>query len=157
MALSLLPEDAVASGGFLDDEDATLKTVRAVMFDYAGTRVNDPSPAIRAVFDRGDGEEWIEHYTCGKSKDQIPSADGKSFDNLRADQGTRNGLPETCKGLMFLTSILNAGFPKDKVSNDLSVFDDMDVHINRIPDLERKGLNVKKENSTVAVITKIHK
>ena len=153
MGLSLRPEDAVVSGGFLDDEDVTIKTVRATMFDYAGTRVNDPSPAICVEYDRGDGETNEQYYTVGKSKDTAPSNDGKTFNNLRSDP--RSGLPENSNGMIWLQAIINAGFPADKIHDDLSVFDGTDAHVNQIPALERKGLTGTKDK-TILIVTKIN-
>ena len=153
MGLSLRPEDAVVSGGFLDDEDVIIKTVRAAMFDYAGTRVNDPSPAICVEYDRGDGETNEQYYTVGKSKDTAPSNDGKTFNNLRSDP--RSGLPEKSNGMIWLQAIINAGFPADKIGDDLSVFDGTEVHVNQIPALERKGLAGTKDK-TILIVTKIN-
>ena len=153
MGLSLRPEDAVVSGGFLDDEDVIIKSVRAEMFDYAGQRVNDPSPAIAVEYDRGDGEVSKQFYTVGKSKDTAPSPDGKMFNNLRSDP--RSGLPEKSNGMMWLQSIINAGFPTDRIGDDLTVFDGTEVHVNQIPAPERKGLS-RTEGKTILIVTKIN-
>jgi hypothetical protein len=156
MGLSLRPEDAVVSSGFLDDEDVIIKTVRAEMFDYAGQRANDPSPAIAVEYCR-DGEDKSnkQYYTAGSSKHQIPSADGKTFDNLRPNPEEQNGFPENCNAIMWLQSIINAGFPTDKLGDDLSVFDGMAVHVNQVPAPERTGLSGTKDK-TILIVTKIN-
>ena len=156
MGLSLRPEDAVVSGGFLDDEDVVISTVRAEMFDYAGQRANDPSPAIAVSYMRdGEDDGNKQYYTAGKAKDQIPSANGKTFDNLRPNPGDRNGLPEKSNAMMWLQSIINAGFPADKLSDDLSVFDGTSVHVNQVPAPERTGLKGTKDK-TILIVTKIN-
>jgi len=152
--LSIRPEDAVISSGFLDDEDVIIKSVRTIMFDYAGTRINDPSPALEVTYSRGaDEDDSSQCYTAGKAKDTAPSADSKGFNNLRSDD--RSGLPSNCNAMMWIQSIVNAGFPSDKLGNDFSAFDNTSVHVNQIPAPDRKGLAGTKDK-TILIVTKVN-
>lgn len=116
---SLLPGNADQSG-FMDGVTATIIEVRASTFDYNGT-LAVPVPAIKVTYrpHTEGAKDNVQHYTVGKPEHRAPSEDGRRFMVF----GAKKGIPKDSNGLLFLSSLLNAGFPADKIADDLSVFD----------------------------------
>lgn len=152
MGVSLKPCDATAGGGLLDDEDVKVVESKFTMFDYSGKA--QPVPAIMWKLDRGDGSEPVAQYwSVGKGVDWMPSDDGKELLPI----GKATQLVESSNGVLLLSSVVNAGIPESKIGADVSIFEGMECHMNRVAAPERKGLVSKKENQTILVVTKIHK
>jgi hypothetical protein len=152
MGVSLKPSDAVKGGGLLDDEDVRVVESKFVMFDYGGSVL--PSPALMWKLDTMDGSELIPQYwSMGSSKDWIPSDDGKELVAI----GRRTQLIDDCNGMILLSSLINAGFPESKIADDISIFEGLECHVNRVAAPERKGLTKKKENQTILTVSKVHK
>lgn len=126
--VSFNPNTAVASGTFLDDVDVVMETVRATLFDYNGT-VNPPVPTMVVSFKTDDGSQSIQHYTTGDAKHFMPRADGKGL----VPMGAKKALPTKCNAILFLTHLINAGFPADKIGGDLSVMDGTRIHVTQVP------------------------
>lgn len=144
--------DTFVQGGLIDDIDAILTSVRFTKFDYEGK--SDAVLALKVNFATPDGEAHEQYYSAGDLKRFQPSDDG-----LRAvSVGGATCLVVSANASLFLTSIVNAGFPKNKLSDNVSVFDGTGVHLRRIAQAERKGL-VKKEGDdkqkTILVVEKI--
>lgn len=122
---SLLPTDADVSA-FLDGAEATIVSSRAAMFDYNGTLTQAvPSIAVQFHVAAMEKQPNVQNYTVGKADHRIPSDDGTRFKVFNG----KSGLPKDSNGLKFVTSIINAGFPLDKLSDDLSVFENMKVRL----------------------------
>jgi len=126
--VSFNPSTAQASGTFLDDVDVVMETVRATLFDYNGT-VNPPVPTMVVSFKTDDGSQSIQHYTTGDAKHFMPRADGKGL----VPMGAKKALPTKCNAILFLTHLINAGFPADKIGGDLSVMDGTRIHVTQVP------------------------
>lgn len=146
--VSLNPDDYGEGGGGLDDMDGKIIEARAVIFDYDGKF--DPSPGALLKVDVGADEPLTQFWSIGSSNDWEPNADGTGFKPI----GKRTTIVKTANLGMLITSAINAGFPKDKVKNDLTVFEGLECHFDKVA-VERKGLG-NKETSTI-IITKIHK
>lgn len=121
---SLLPGDAIESG-FLDGVTATIVSARAVMHTYQNRPDLEPFPAIAVTFQpEGDGKSSIQHYKVGKGEHRVPSDDGLRFKHFG-----KGGLPKGSNGFAFIVSLINGGFPQDKISDDLSVLDNCVVKL----------------------------
>lgn len=152
MGVSLKPSDAVEGGGLLDDVDVTITKSRFAMFDYGGKA--QPVPAIMWELDAGDGTSPITQYwSVGKALDWMPSDDGKELVPI----GKSTQLVNSSNGMVLLSSVVNAGVPESKLGADISIFEGMECHVNRVAAPERKGIQNRKENQTILVVTKIHK
>ena len=151
MGISLKPSALIELTGLIGDEDIIIKEARFEMFDYNGKRA--PSPAARFCLDRGDGEEVQQYFSLGKATDWLPSDDGKTLTPV----GKATGLANSSNWAIFVTALVNAGFPENKIEDDITCFEGLEGHVDRIPAPERKGLVNKKEDATVLVMTKIHK
>lgn len=150
MGVSLKPSNFVEGGGLLDDEDVKITESRFVMFDYGGKA--QPVPALMWKLDRMDGSEPISQYwSMGKAVDWIPSDNGKELVPI----GRATQLVSNSNGYLLITSVINAGFPESKLADDISVFDGMEVHVNRVAAPKREGITSQKENATILTVSKI--
>lgn len=157
VGLSLKPEDAVVSG-FLDNTDVRILSARVKMWDYNGS-IPAPIVALEVQFQKLDDGSTPkpQYYSAGDPKNFVPSADFRKFVPINPDP-TKRGLPEGCNALLFLASLINAGFPANKVTDDVAVFDGTDIHVVSVPQPKRDGLapqvkadgTVKKNNIVIA-------
>jgi len=154
--ISLKPSDAVAGGGLIDDVDVTIESCRAALWDYNG-QIPSPVVALAVTMIGAEGAKAIQYYSAGDPKHFVPSQDGRKF----VPVGSATGLNENTNAMMFLVSLVNAGFPEDKIGDDLGVFDGTMAHVNRVPQPARPGLGGgvtgKVGKPTVLVVSKIHK
>lgn len=147
--LSLRPSDAQA-GGFLDDADVLLQQLRFEMWDYQGKA--PMSVALKVVMiDQSDDRAHEQYYSAGDPSKFAPSADGKALTSLT---GAATGLNSSTNALAFLTSLVNAGFPEDRIGNDVSLFDGTVVHVNQIAQPKRAGLKDQRDK-TYLLVSKI--
>jgi hypothetical protein len=147
-ALSLRPSDA-QTGAFLDDIDVTLKECRFVTWDYMGKA--NPATALKVTMEEPDGITHEQYYSAGDPSKVTPSSDGKTL----VPQAGATGLNNNTNALAFISSIINAGFPEDKLGSDASVFDGLGAHVNQVAQPKRAGLKDQKEGKTYLLVTKI--
>src|SRR5580765_707999 len=148
--LSLRPSDAQA-GSFLDDVDVTLKECRFVIWDYMG-KAERPSVALKVTMEEVEVPLTHEqYYSAGDPNKVTPSPDGKTL----IPQAGATGLNNNTNALAFIASIVNAGFPEDKLGSDASVFDGMGVHVRQVAQPKRAGLKDQKEGKTYLMVEKI--
>lgn len=138
--VSLKPSDQVEGGGLLDNVDATFEEVVFDMFDYGGTQ--SEVPALRASLKADDAKDAVEQYwSCGAAKDWEPSKDGKRLVPI----GDQKGLNKTSNVSIFFDYLIRAGFPEDKIADDVSVLEGLKAHMVRIPAPVRGGLPSSKK------------
>ena len=145
-------EDDFSEGGGLIQGRLKWTNVRFETFDYGGAYPDTPSFAVD--LEPEDGETRTEHWSCGSRDEWAPSKDGKRLVKI----GKMTKLSKSCKYYRLLTSLWEAKFPKEKVVDDVSVFGGMVCDMVREPDIERKGLEPKKDRKyapTVLVIDAI--
>lgn len=152
-AVSLRPSEAVA-GGLIDDINAKITDAKFLMYDYNGKSERGASPALGLELELEDGTKHESYYSAGDAKYWAPSEDGKTL----VPTGDKSSLTNSCKLVIFLTELVNAGFSEDKLaSGDISVLIGLQAHFMRKADKERKGL-VRKEDSreqSTLVVSKI--
>lgn len=157
--VSLKPSDAQAGGGILEavnDTDAVIKACRFTLWNYNNPSIA-ASPFLSVTYGFDDGSDFEQKYKCGDAKFLVPSQDGKEI--VPVDPSTdRTGLPDGCNALIWLTDIINAGFPEHLVGRDVSVFEGARVHLNVKPQPKRPGLANQDptKNKDILVVTKIH-
>lgn len=153
-AISLRPSEAV-QGGLIDDIDAKITDAKFIMYDYNGT-VQNPTPALGLELELSDGVKHEEYFSAGDSKYWAPSGDGKTL----VPTGDKTHLTNTCKLVIFLGELVNAGFSEDKLgAGDITCLVGLKAHFQRKADPKRQGLqrtgkNADREYSTL-VVTKI--
>lgn len=138
MGVSLRPSDAI-SGGLLDDVDVHIDKARYEIFDYQGK--SDPAPALVLHCTLEDGEEHTEALSVGRATDWQPSDDGKELIPV----GQATSLRDKCKAILFLQSLVNAGFDEELLADgDPSVLDGLGVHLTRVT-VDYKGLEKRRD------------
>ena len=154
MGVSLKPSDAVAGGGGIDNLDCTILQARFRLWDYNGT-IPAPVLGLSIDFELEDGAKANQVYSAGDTKHFVPSPQdgGKSATAV----GSLTGLVESTNAMAFLASLVNSGFPEDKIGDDISVIEGTKVHIDQVPQPKRGGLNQgdKGGNKTIGIVTKI--
>ena len=151
VGVSLNPESFVEGGGLLDDVDVTIKEARFIMFDYEG-KSPVAVPALKITFDPGDGELVTQCWSMGKATDWQPSKDGKKLIPI----GSATAIVKTSNGGIFITSLINASFPSDRLADgDISCIEGLEAHVIRTPAPERTGIEGQKKNATILIIDKI--
>lgn len=128
------PSDMSEGGGLLDDFDGTITEARTVMFDYQGSGPSTPSILLKIKTE--DGEAIDQNWSVGKASDWQPSEDGKKLIPI----GRATSLVASSNAGILMASIVNAGFPEDKIGDDISVLEGLKAHFIRVPAPERKGI-----------------
>lgn len=149
--VDIRPDHASEGGGLIDDFDGTISDMRFVMTDYDGAMA-EPVPVCRVTFDV-DGEESVQLYSVGGQGDFAPDDTGRGLRKLKS----KSSLTKTCKYIMFADSLVQAGFPVNRLDgNDCSSIIGTSGHFLRKA-VEYKGLKRKKDDrdNTVLLCTKV--
>jgi len=139
-ALNLNPETFTEGGGLIDDVDVIVDQARFVRFDYNGRSRDGDVPCLKLDIDVA-GDKLENYYSMGKLVDWEPSEDGKQLLAV----GSATSIRSSSNGGIFLRTLVEAGFPADKLGDDISVLDGMKAHMVQVPEPERPGLKKTKE------------
>jgi hypothetical protein len=150
---SLNPDNFIEGGGLLDNVDVVWKNPRFETWDYAGKGPSIPALAIDLEPDEGDA--ITQYWSAGSSDDWNPSKDGTKLVPI----GKASSLSKSSNLYQLLKSIKDAGFPEDKMEDDISVYEGMGCHMVRVKAPERPGLKKteKKYEASVLVVDNIIK
>ena len=151
LGASLNPKDFATGGGLMDDVTVTWKKVRFALWDYGGAVA--PRLALAIDMETDDGNSFTQYYSAGDTKHFIPSADGKKA----VPVGDKTRISGSTNMSQLMESLVNAGFPTAKLSDDASVLDGLQVHMNRQLQPKRANLPVQKEgkDNSVLVVTRV--
>ena len=155
-AVSLSPDDFTEGGGLVDDVDVVFKECRFDLFDYNG-KIAQGVPSLKLSLELEDGEEAEQYYSMGSANDWMPSEDGKQLIAV----GKAEHIRVTSNGGIFLKSLIDAGFPPEKLDDDISVLDKMEAHMVRVPAPKRPGLKRNKREDgrdfeeTILIVSEI--
>jgi hypothetical protein len=151
--VSLRPSDAVEGGSLLDEADVFVKESKFVAYDFNGRSDKDRACLLWLLED-ADGKEHPQYWSFGDIDRFAPSEDG---DTLVA-VGSAKQLTNSTNGVFMLTSVINAGFPEDRVTGSAGVFAGLYCHMRRVPQPKREGLapQAGARELTVLVVDKIH-
>lgn len=159
---SLLPEN-MAQGGLADDFDGVITRARFAPWDYNGKIDHHVLAAHVTIKPDGDEPEVDVYLSAGNLDEFMPSNDGEkpvNTDNFGVKDGEGNPVEpfENFEGLyavrvgkkeqlnnnsnfaQFMAALLEAKFPKDKVTASLSFMEGAYGHFNRIAQKKRQGL-----------------
>jgi hypothetical protein len=150
MGVSLKPSDAIAGGGGLNDADVTITQARFRLWDYNGA-IQVPVLGLSIDFETEDGGKANQVYSAGDTKHFVPSDDGRQAIPV----GKLEGLNENTNCMAFLASLVNSGFPEDKLGDDISVIEGTKVHIDQVPQPKRPGVSGGDKNKTLGIVTKL--
>lgn len=143
--LSLRPSEAVEGAAVAPDGNYTVAESGAVVFDYGGKA--PAATALRWKLVGDDGAEFVQHYSAGDPTRLAPSEDGKKL--VPANESVK-GLNKSTNAFVLLSNTVNAGFPENRVSDDVSIFVGMYAQFQQIPEPERKTL--KRDDTRQRVI-----
>lgn len=132
------PENFVEGGGLLDDINVLFKETRIEMFDYNG-KADAAAPCLRVTMEDDDGAEHLQYFSMGKASDWQPSEDGTTVIAV----GKATGIANSSNAAQLIASIVNAGFPTNKITDDIRWLEGIRAHLSRVPAPKRGGL-VKK-------------
>jgi len=138
MGVSIRPSDFVEGGAVPVDRNLTWKECRFNLFDYPkkdGTRGN-MTTAAKIVYVDDDGQEFEQQYSVGDPERFQPSADGKTLVAV----GVSESLSKSSNFYLLLNALINAGFPENKLSEDISTLDSLYTYNVGLPEPKRSGL-----------------
>ncbi len=136
--VSIRPSEFVEGGAVPVDRNLTWKENRFALFDYTkkdGTVVATTT-ALRVTYVDDDGAEFVQHYSAADPDRFQPSADGKTLVAVGAAQA----LSKSSNCYLLLSELVNAGFPENKLGEDVSILDGLYTYNRAIPEPTRSGL-----------------
>ncbi len=159
--VSLKPSEQTTGGLLLDDVDVSFDKCRFVKSDVLEDyNAPDPVPGLLCELTPVEsGEGLKQFFSCGSTKDFVPSKDGKRLESVSGVTGIR----KSCNAAMLITSIVNAGFPEDQLGDEISNLDGMVAHVIQIAapkragllSDKRKGKDGKEYDRTITSVNKI--
>jgi len=138
MGVSIRPSEFVEGGAVPVDRNLLWKECRFANFDYTkkdGTVVASTISA-KIVYQDDEGTEYTQHYSAGDPNRFQPSADGKTLEALTES----TNLSKSSNYYILMNALINAGFPENKLGEDISVLDGLYTHNIGIPEPKRSGL-----------------
>ena len=138
MGVSIRPSEFVEGGAVPVDRNLLWGPCRFDIFDYTkkdGTVVATTASA-KIHYKDDEGTEYDQHYSAGDPARFQPSADGKTLEALTASEN----LSKSSNYYVLMNALTNAGFPENKLGEDISVLDGLYTHNIGIPEPKRSGL-----------------
>lgn len=145
--------DSFIQGGLADDFDGVITKVRFCPWNYNGS-IDHHVLAVAVTIRPDDEEEFTQYYSAGDLEQFVPSMDGENGVNLAAENaepadlegiyalrvGKKEGLASSSNWAQFIGAAVEANFPKDRITPDVTFFEGTRGHFNRIPQKKRSGL-----------------
>ncbi len=152
MGVSIRPSEFVEGGAVPVDKNLLWKECRFNLFDYVNKagEVVATTIAARIKFVDDDGTEYDQQYSAGDPNRFAPSKDGKTLEPLTPSES----LSKSSNYYVLMNALINAGFPENKLGDDISVLDGLYTHNIGIPEPKRSGLvREPKEGAREKVIS----
>lgn len=138
MGVSFKPSDFVEGGAVPVDRNLLWEKVRFALFNYTkkdGTIVATTTSA-EVHYKDDDGQEFVQNYSVGDPERFQPSSDGKTLVAV----GAAPNLSKSSNFYLLINSLINAGFPENKVTDDISMLDGLYTYNIGLPEPKRAGL-----------------
>jgi len=146
MGVSIRPSEFVEGGAVPVDRNLLWEECRFAIRQYMqkdGTPVLDkqtgePVETVAAVIKYKDdeGSETTQFYSAGDPNRFQPSKDGKTLEALTESAN----LSKSSNYYILMNALINAGFPENKLGEDISVLDGLYTHNIGLPEPKRSGL-----------------
>lgn len=136
--VSIRPSEMVEGGVVPVDRNLTWEECRFALFDYTkrdGTVVATTT-AARIKYTDDDGQEYTQHYSVSDPERFVPSDDGKTL----VPVGNAQSLNKSSNFFILMTNLVNAGFPENRLEEDISTLDGLRTYNIGIPEPKRSGL-----------------
>ena len=131
----------MTGGGAVADGEYTLAKLVVASFNYGGQAA--ATPACLITYKDAAGQEQEQAYTAGAGAEM--GQDGKSFVSMA----------KSSNFAMWVASIVEAGFPVDKLGDDVTVFQGYRVKVAAKAQPKRAGLKDQQEGKTIVLVTEI--
>lgn len=131
---SIKPSEMVEGGAVPVDQNLQVKEARFVLFDYQGKA--PPTTSARLVLVNDEGVEYTQHYSAADPTRFVPSQDGKGLVAV----GTGQALSKSSNFFILMNNLVSAGFPENKLGNDISVLANLYAYWIGVPEPKRTGL-----------------
>ena len=138
MGVSIRPSEFVEGGAVPIDRNLLWGPCRFNLFDYTkkdGTVVAT-TVAAKIHYKDDEGMEYDQQYSAGDPKRFAPSADGKTLEALTDS----SNLSRSSNYYILMSALINAGFPENRLGEDISVLDGLYTHNIGNPEPKRSGL-----------------
>jgi len=143
--ISIRPSDMIDSGGAPVDRNMLIKGAKFVIFQYTkkdgspalkpdGTPARATAAALTLLDD--DGNENLQHYSAGDPERFVPSSDGKTLVSVSGAES----ISKSCNFHILMNALVNAGFPENKLDDDISTLDGLYAYWIGVPEPKRPGL-----------------
>lgn len=157
-SISLRPSEMVEGGAVPVDQNLTIKEARFCLYDYNGKAPMTTAGRLNLVND--EGVEYTQYYSVGDPERFKPSDDGKRLVAVGAAQA----VSKSSNFFILANEAVNAGFPENKIGDDITAFEGLYAFWIGLPEPKRSGL-VKApvvegqtvREKVVLVPSKIHK
>jgi len=141
---SLNPETFSEGGGPPVDRNLLVNSARFEYFEYENRegQKGNKTFAIHLHLTDDDGNEFHQRYSIGSPDRWVPSQDGKKAQPV----GHTSGISKSSNAGVFLTELVNAGFPANRLSDDISCLDGLYFLSHGVPEPKRQGLNRQEQS-----------
>ena len=148
--LSLKPSDFVLGGGVPSDRNLYITSAEFTYWDYNGQTA--AVTALKILYTDDDGVESTQFYSAGSPDRLKPSSDGKSLESI----GVATGITRNSNCSIFIESLVAAGFPENKIGDDIGVISGLRIFAVAKEQPKRAGIKGKVgESKVVLVVSKI--
>tara|TARA_Y100000310_G_scaffold120427_2_gene119202 strand:+ start:5683 stop:6459 length:777 start_codon:yes stop_codon:yes gene_type:complete len=132
--VSIRPSDFAEGGAVPVDRNLTWKKCLFNLFDYQGKA--PATVAAMIVYVDDDGQEFEQQYSVGDPERFMPSSDGKTL----VATGEAQSLSKSSNFSLLMNALINAGFPENRLSDDISTLDGLYTFNIGLPEPKRAGL-----------------
>lgn len=136
--VSIRPSDFTEGGVVPENRNLLWKECRFALFDYTkkSGEVVATTCAARITYVDDDGREYVQHYSASDPERFVPSPDGKTLEPV----GSALTLSQSSNFYILLNALVSAGFPEDKLDEDISTLDGLYAYHIAVPEPKRSGL-----------------
>lgn len=156
--MSLLNPENFSTGGFFEDGDVTFTNCRVGLWEHADGKLMF---MVDFVID-GEAAPRTEYWGVGDTEKFTASADGSTI--VAATPDAR--IHASSKMGLLMLSLSNAGFPRAKLSNNVTVFNGLRAHVTAVdmPEMKQSadskfkpkvGADGKVAKPKVVIVTKL--
>lgn len=139
-------------GGAVPDGDYLIKSVSCEVWDYNGKGPEGPAIAVVYADPKDPATTYTQYYSAGKAEFLMPSEDKRRMVHPQGEDAKYAG---GSNASVWLSSILKAGFPSERMAgDDVTVFTGATVTVQTVAQAKR-GMADEKEGKTIPLVSKI--
>jgi RNase P/RNase MRP subunit p29 len=149
--LTLKPSGFVETAGIPSERNLTVKNAEFTYWDYNGK--TGATTVLKLVLIDDEGAEFVQYYSAGSPERICPSPDGKSLGAV----GDAIGITNTSNLSIFIESLVRAGFPENKLGDDITVIIGLRFYAIAQDQPKRTGIKGKQSDfgKVILVVSKV--